>query len=57
MKFSGADESWRIEMTKFEEDIRQRRTPDAGLAEARKALVVVEEIYRKSGFDFVPPKS
>jgi len=51
-EFPGPDESWRIEMTKFEEDIRQRRTPDAGLTEARAALQIVEEIYRNSGFAF-----
>lgn len=49
-EFPGPDESWRIEMTKFEEDIKAGRTPDAGLKEARAALQVVEEIYRKSGF-------
>jgi predicted dehydrogenase len=48
-EFPGADESWKIEMTKFEEDIRLKRTPDAGLAEARTALQIVEAIYQKSG--------
>ena len=48
-EFPGPDESWRIEMTEFEEDIRQQRKPDAGLAEARAALQIVEEIYKKSG--------
>jgi predicted dehydrogenase len=51
-EFPGPDESWRIEMTGFEEDIRQQRKPDAGLAEARAALQIVEQIYRRSGFDF-----
>jgi hypothetical protein len=36
-------------MTKFEEDIQLKRKPDAGLAEARAALQIVEEIYQKSG--------
>ena len=49
-EFSGADESWKIEMTKFEEDVQLKRTPDAGLAEARAALKIVETIYEKSGF-------
>ena len=49
-EFPGADESWKIEMTKFEEDVRHKRTPDAGLAEARAALQIVETIYEKSGF-------
>jgi len=48
--FPGADESWKIEMTKFEKDVHLRRTPDAGLAEARVALQIVETIYEKSGF-------
>jgi predicted dehydrogenase len=48
-EFPGADESWKIEMTKFEEDIRLKQKPDAGLAEARAALQIVETIYEKSG--------
>jgi hypothetical protein len=51
-EFSGLDESWRSEMTEFEKDIQLKRQPDAGLAEARGALQIVERIYRKSGFDF-----
>ena len=58
-EFPGPDESWRIEATEFEEDVRQKRTPDAGLAEAHAALVVVEKIYQLSGFNFdsAPAKS
>jgi predicted dehydrogenase len=48
-EFPGADESWKIETTKFEEDIRLKRKPDAGLAEVRAALQIVETIYQKSG--------
>jgi predicted dehydrogenase len=48
-EFPGPDESWCIEMSEFEEDVRKGRTPDAGLREARAALQVVEEIYKKSG--------
>ncbi|HTX20372.1 MAG TPA: Gfo/Idh/MocA family oxidoreductase [Candidatus Aquilonibacter sp.] len=48
-EFPGADESWKIEMTQFEEDVRAKRKPDAGLAEARVALQIVETIYEKSG--------
>jgi predicted dehydrogenase len=55
-EFSGPDESWRMELMKFEDDVRQKRAPGAGLAEARAALVVVEAIYCKCGFDFVPAK-
>ena len=51
-EFPRGDESWKIEVAEFENDIKLKRKPDAGLAEARAAMVVVEEIYRKSGFDF-----
>jgi predicted dehydrogenase len=49
-EFPGADESWKIEMTKFEEDVQSKCPPAAGLAEARAALQIVETIYEKSGF-------
>jgi predicted dehydrogenase len=49
-EFPGPDESWKIEMTKFEEDVRNKRTPDAGLKEAKDALEVVEKIYKQSGY-------
>jgi predicted dehydrogenase len=48
-EFPGPDESWKIEMIGFEEDIRLKRKSDAGLAEARSALQIVEAIYQKSG--------
>jgi predicted dehydrogenase len=48
-EFPGPDESWRIEMTEFEKDVQLKRKPDAGLAEARAALQIVETIYQKSG--------
>src|ERR1039457_5916798 len=48
-EFPGADESWRIEVGEFERDIQSKRKPDAGLAEARAALQIVETIYQKSG--------
>jgi predicted dehydrogenase len=48
-EFTGADESWKIEMEKFEADIRTKCKPDAGLAEARAALQIVEKIYQQSG--------
>jgi hypothetical protein len=49
-EFPGPDESWKIEMTKFEEDVQKKQTPEAGLKEAKAALEVVERIYKKSGF-------
>jgi predicted dehydrogenase len=48
-EFPGPDESWRMEIMEFEKDVQLKRTPDAGLAEARAALQIVEEIYKKSG--------
>jgi predicted dehydrogenase len=45
--FPGPDESWKIEIAEFEDDIRRKRSSDAGLAEARAALKIVEAIYRK----------
>jgi predicted dehydrogenase len=47
--FPGPDESWKNEMTKFEADVQLKRQPDAGLAEARGALQIVEAIYQKNG--------
>ena len=43
------DESWALEFAEFLEDIRLGREPAPGLADARAALAVVEEIYRQSG--------
>jgi predicted dehydrogenase len=47
-EYPRGDESWKIEMAEFVEDIRTNRTPVPGLREARAALAVVEGIY-KSG--------
>ena len=49
-EFAGPDESWRSEMIEFEKHIQLNRPPDAGLAEARAALQIVETVYEKSGF-------
>jgi predicted dehydrogenase len=48
-EFPGPDESWKIETTKFEDDVQKKKTPDAGLNEAKAALQIVEEIYKRSG--------
>ena len=45
-EFPRGDESWKIEMAEFFEDIKQKRTPVPGLKEARAALRVVEQIYQ-----------
>ena len=47
-----ADDSWNVEFSDFLEDIRLSRRPDAGLAEAVAVLEVIEQIYRKSGYDY-----
>ena len=47
-EFPGPDESWRREIAEFEKDVQLKRKPDAGLAEARAALQIVEAIYHRS---------
>jgi predicted dehydrogenase len=44
-EYPRGDESWKIEMAEFFEDIRLRRVPVPGLKEAIAALRVVERIY------------
>jgi len=46
-----ADDSWAVEIAEFFEDIRLNREPAANLADASAALVIVEQIYRESGYD------
>lgn len=49
-EFPRGDQSWALEFAEFLDDIRLGRTPSAGLADARAALAVVEDIYRQSGY-------
>ena len=49
-EFPRGDQSWRLEVEAFIEDIRLGRTPSPGLADAAAALRVVETIYQKSGY-------
>ena len=51
-EFPRGDQSWAIEFAEFLEDIRLGREPSPGLADARAALVVVEDVHRQSGYDF-----
>ncbi len=44
-EYPRSDESWKIEMDEFFEDIKLRRMPVPGLKEAKAALTVVEKIY------------
>ena len=46
-EYPRGDESWKIEMAEFFDDIRLKRTPVPGLKEARAALRVVEELYAR----------
>ena len=46
-EFPRGDESWKIEMNEFFQDIKLKRTPVPGLKEAKAALAVVEKIYQK----------
>ncbi|MEA2339162.1 MAG: hypothetical protein QOE82_3169 [Thermoanaerobaculia bacterium] len=48
-EYPRGDDSWAREVRAFIDDITLRREPDAGLADARAALEVVESIYRQSG--------
>jgi predicted dehydrogenase len=51
-EYPRGDESWKLEMAEFFEDIRLGRVPVPGLKEAKAALRVVEGIYSRSGFSF-----
>lgn len=53
-EFPRGDESWRIEVAQFIEDLRLGREPQPGLREARVALEVVERIHTLSGYHFSP---
>ena len=48
--FPAGDESWRLEVEAFVEDIHLGREPVPGLAEGIRALEIVETIYQRSGF-------
>jgi predicted dehydrogenase len=47
-EFPGEDDSWKIEMQEFFDDIRLKRMPQPGLKEAKAVLRVVEALHRKS---------
>jgi predicted dehydrogenase len=49
-EFPRGDNSWAIELNEFIEDIRLQRTPSPGLAEGKRTLEIVEQIYQKSGY-------
>ena len=49
-EYPRGDDSWRLEMAAFLEDIATGRKPNPGLREARSALAVVESVYASSGY-------
>jgi predicted dehydrogenase len=49
-----ADDSWAVELAEFYEDIHLDRQPAAGLADAWKAMQVVESVYEESRRDHRP---
>jgi hypothetical protein len=48
-EFPRGDESWKLEMLEFFEDVRLKRTPVPGLKEAQSTLSVVEKLHSISG--------
>ena len=51
-EYPRGDESWKLEMEEFFEDIRLGRAPVPGLKEAQAALAVVEAVYARSHLPF-----
>jgi predicted dehydrogenase len=49
-EYPRGDDSWRLEMAEFTEDIHLGRTPQPGLREGLATLRIVETIYRRSGY-------
>jgi predicted dehydrogenase len=49
-EFPAGDNSWRLELAAFEEDIRFDRVPSPGLLEGIRVLEIVETIYRQSNY-------
>jgi len=50
-EYPRGDKSWALEFSEFLDDIRLGRSPSANLNDAREALLVVEKIYKDSGYD------
>ena len=49
-EYPRGDDSWALETATFVDDIRLGRNPEPGLDEGIRALEIVEEIYRRSGY-------
>ena len=52
--YPAGDNSWKLELAAFEEDIRTGRAPNPGLREGIRTLEIVESIYRASGYPVSP---
>lgn len=50
-EYPRGDESWALELRTFIDDIRLNREPSPGLTEGIRTLEIVEQIYRKSGYE------
>lgn len=50
-EYPRGDNSWSLEFEEFLDDIGRKRTPAAGLADARAALEIVGKVYEASGYD------
>lgn len=51
-EYPRGDNSWALEFAEFLDDVRLNRMPSANLNDARAALLVVEKIYKDSGYDY-----
>lgn len=51
-EYPRGDDSWRLEIEEFLQDIRLNRTPAANLKDALAVLTIVKNIYKKSGYDY-----
>ena len=51
-EYPRGDKSWSLEISEFLDDLRLGRTPSANLNDAREALLIVEKIYKDSGYDY-----
>ena len=51
-EYPRGDKSWSLEFSEFLDDLRLGRTPSANLNDAREALLIVEKIYKDSGYDY-----
>lgn len=49
-EYPRGDDSWKLEISTFIDDIRQKRTPSPGLDEGIRTLEIVQAIYDKSGY-------